>query len=55
MIHAMKKPNRPALEIKHENGKVYVYKNNEMIKSFRNELMAVGFINRLEFEKMALK
>ncbi|MBD0400660.1 hypothetical protein [Flammeovirga sp. EKP202] len=50
-----RKPSKPALELKHENGKVFVYENEQCIKSFNNELMALGFINRLKFEKMALK
>lgn len=50
-----RKPNKSTLEIKHENGKVFVYENDCCIKTFHNELMAVGFINRLEFERMAIR
>ncbi|WP_157491694.1 hypothetical protein [Flammeovirga sp. SJP92] len=50
-----KRPSKPALELKHEDGKVFVYENEQRIKSFKNELMALGFINRMEYEKMALK
>lgn len=49
------RPSKPALELRHENGKVLVYENEQRIKSFTNELMALGFINRLKFERMALQ
>ncbi|NLR91787.1 MULTISPECIES: hypothetical protein [Flammeovirga] len=32
-------------EIKHQDGKVLVYKDNELVKTFRNEMIAIGYIN----------
>ncbi|NMF33680.1 hypothetical protein HHH56_02580 [Flammeovirga yaeyamensis] len=34
-------------EIKHENGKFFLYKNKQHIKTFHNELIAMGYVKNL--------